>query len=322
MWYNIFKEMLYHFFILQKEELMMKNKSVGLIVFKIVNTAALTVFALICILPLWHLLMLSLSTTEGLRTNTNCGFILWPLCDDDILSFEGFADLLRSGSFWTAIANSLFYIVVGGVLTVFLSYCAAYCIKRKGIFSKPFSLMLIIAFVFNAGIVPAYVVHKEIGLTENRLGLIMIGLMSIFYIAYILSVMKRLPQSLEDAAELDGAGAFTVLFKIIFPLTKYSAAAVLVICTVARWNDWLTPLIYSIERNIWPLQVRLHEYYWYMIDDGILNSATTEYYFEYYETVHKVWCMSVISALLPIALIYPLMKSIVKENITVGAIKG
>lgn len=295
----------------------MRKKSVGRIVFKIVNSAILTVFALICILPFWHVLMSSLSTTEELWNNSGDVFLLWPLCEDGIASIEGYTELLSNDTIWMSIANSLFYIAIGGALTVIFSYCAAYCMKRGGVWSKPFTVMMVLASVFSVGIVPAYAIHKAIGLYHNRWALIMIGLMNIFYAVYVFGAMKQLPQSLEDAAELDGAGAFTVLFKIIFPLTKFSAAAVFLMCAIVRWNDWLMPLIYSVDRNTWPLQLRIYEYSTYVGYDPSCYFTMPDYSGIW----HKLQCLCVVSALVSLAVLYPLIHNIIKKNIAVGTIK-
>ncbi|MBR2879557.1 MAG: carbohydrate ABC transporter permease, partial [Oscillospiraceae bacterium] len=196
----------------------------GRIVFKVVNTIILAALAFVCLVPLWHVLMASIS--DPTYVTQHSGIIMWPLhSEGHPVTLKGYTVVLKNNSLIRGYANTIFYVGAGCLLCIVFSSLAAYCMsRRRTMWMKYLTIMLTFTMFFNGGLIPTYMVNKFLGIVNTRWVIIAMGLISIFNIIIIKTAFQSLPASLEESAQLDGAGHLTILFKIVLPLTKATIA--------------------------------------------------------------------------------------------------
>ena len=291
----------------------------GRIVFKVVNVIILAALAFVCLVPLWHVLMASIS--DPTYVTQHSGVIMWPLhSEGHPVTLKGYTVVLKNNSLIRGYANTIFYVVAGCMLCIVFSSLAAYCMsRRRTMWMKYLTIMLTFTMFFNGGLIPTYMVNKFLGIVNTRWVIIAMGLISIFNIIIIKTAFQSLPASLEESAQLDGAGHLTILFKIVLPLTKATIAVIALFYAVGKWNEYLTAAIYLTDRNLYPLQIILREIL-------IENSGTSEVDLSSlgnYDLYKKlIQYSTIIFATAPILCIYPFVQKYFVKGVMIGSIKG
>jgi len=291
----------------------------GRIVFKVINVIILAALAFVCLVPLWHVLMASIS--DPTYVTQHSGVIMWPLhSEGHPVTLKGYTVVLKNNSLIRGYANTIFYVVSGCMLCIVFSSLAAYCMsRRRTMWMKYLTIMLTFTMFFNGGLIPTYMVNKFLGIVNTRWVIIAMGLISIFNIIIIKTAFQSLPASLEESAQLDGAGHLTILFKIVLPLTKATIAVIALFYAVGKWNEYLTAAIYLTNRNLYPLQIILREIL-------IENSGSSEIDLSQlgsYDLYKKlIQYSTIIFATLPILCIYPFVQKYFVKGVMIGSIKG
>jgi len=291
----------------------------GRIVFKVINTIILAALAFVCLVPLWHVLMASIS--DPTYVTQHSGIIMWPLhSEGHPVTLKGYTVVLKNNSLIRGYANTIFYVGAGCLLCIVFSSLAAYCMsRRRTMWMKYLTIMLTFTMFFNGGLIPTYMVNKFLGIVNTRWVIIAMGLISIFNIIIIKTAFQSLPASLEESAQLDGAGHLTILFKIVLPLTKATIAVIALFYAVGKWNEYLTAAIYLTNRQLYPLQIILREIL-------IESSGTSEVdlsslgNFDNYKKL--IQYSTIIFATAPILCIYPFVQKYFVKGIMIGSIKG
>ena len=216
--------------------------------------------------------------------------------------------------------NSIFYIIVGTSLSVILTAFMAYNLSRPYLKHNGFIMkILIVTMFFGGGLIPTYLVNRALHIVNTRWVIIVMGIISIFNIIIIKTAFTTLPASLEESAQLDGAGHLTILFKVVLPLTKATIAVIALFYAVGKWNEYLTAAIYLTNRKLYPLQIILREIL-------IESSGTTEVdlsslgNFDNYKKL--IQYSTIIFATAPILCIYPFVQKYFVKGIMIGSIKG
>jgi putative aldouronate transport system permease protein len=292
------------------------------IVFKVINYILLTLLAFACLAPLWHVLMASFSNPTLLVQKT--GILLWPLYDaDHPLTLGGYYIVVKNNSLIRGYANTIYYVAVGCFCNVVLSSLAAYCMsRRKAVWMKYLILILTFTMFFNGGMIPTYMVNKALGINNTRWVIIVMGVISVFNIIIIRTAFLSLPESLEESAQLDGAGHLTILFKIILPLTKATIAVIALFYAVGKWNEYLTAAIYLTDRNLFPLQIVLREILIAATSPPGMEGDINTILGDEGNAKKLVEYSTIIFATLPILCIYPFIQKYFVKGVMIGSIKG
>ena len=155
----------------------------GRIVFKVINTIILAALAFVCLVPLWHVLMASIS--DPTYVTQHSGVIMWPLhSEGHPVTLKGYTVVLKNASLIRGYANTIFYVVAGCILCIIFSSLAAYCMsRRRTMWMKYLTIMLTFTMFFNGGLIPTYMVNKFLGIVNTRWVIIAMGLISIFNIS-------------------------------------------------------------------------------------------------------------------------------------------
>lgn len=278
---------------------------VGERIFYIADDALMIFLCVLILIPLIHVIAGSFS--DGMSYMTHSGLLFWPLNP----TLDAYRSVIHNQNIWTGYGNTLFIVVVGTVLDMLASLIAAYVLSRKNyMLKKFFNLLVVFSMYFSGGMIPFFLVVKEMGLYKSIWALIIPNLINVFNLVIVRTAMTGVPDSLEESAQLDGAGHFTILFRIIAPLILPSVAVVALYYAVAHWNSWFNALLFIKDRKNYPLQLILRE---------ILILSDTDEDFTMSETIQFA---TIVVATLPILCVYPFIQRYFVKGIMVGAVKG
>lgn len=293
------------------------KKTPARIAFEIINTLLMILVAFICAAPILHVAFASISDPTLLARSS--GLILWPLYDaDHSLTLTGYKIVFSNNSLIRGYANTLFYVSVGTCINMVLTTLGAYCVSRKRtLWMKYLMIMITVTMFFNGGLMPNYLVVKSLGMIDTRFALVIPNAINVFNLIIVRTNFVTMPASLEESAQLDGAGHITILVKIVMPLTKASLAVVALFYAVQRWNSWFDAMLYLTNRKLYPLQMILREI---LISNNQSDLNTTYQDFSKYKSLVE-YC-TIMVATVPILCIYPFIQKYFVTGVMVGSIKG
>jgi putative aldouronate transport system permease protein len=277
----------------------------------------MTLLCAVCLAPLWHVCMASLSNPRLLFASS--GIIWLPLGKPTL---QGYQMVLRNGFIATGYLNTLIYVTVSTVLGTVLTAIAGFVLSRPNLKLRGFfSMMILLTMMFSGGLIPSYMINRALGLVNNRLGVIIPGVINGFFIMIMRSAFVQLPSSYEESAKLDGAGPVTILVRILAPLVKATLAVVIMNIVVLQWNSWFQASIYlARRRELWPLQLFMREILTQNDTNRILSGTDAANATD--NVAHLVkYCVTMIGTL-PILAAYPFAQKYFVKGITLGGIKG
>ncbi|MBD2869011.1 carbohydrate ABC transporter permease [Paenibacillus arenilitoris] len=296
----------------------MKRKfSLGEAAFDTANHVFLLLFGLVCLYPMLHVLFASLSAPSRLAQHSG---ILW---GPQGFSLVGYEVVLQNPNILTGYLNTLFYVVVGTVLNVLMTAMGAYVLSRKNLMlKKPMVIMVVFTMYFGGGLIPNFLLIKELGLYDTRLALIVPGLIATWNLIVMRTGFMAVPDGLEESAKIDGANDFTILFRIILPVTKATVAVIVLFYAVGHWNAWFNAMIYLRDRELYPLQLLLREILIANSTGG--NTIESVSLMEGDQALVYVvikYC-TIIVATVPILFIYPFCQKYFMKGVMLGSMKG
>lgn len=292
------------------------KKSPSRIVFLVFLYLFLGMTALVFILPVWHVVMASFSEAKILATHT--GLVVVPLGDPTL---GGYKIVLSSPNILTGYANTAFYVIVGTTISILLTIIGAYCLSRKSFqYRNVFMLIISFTMLFNGGMVPTYMVVRNLGLYNSRWAVIIPSAISVFNLIIMRTDFMEVPASLEESAKLDGANEWTIMFRIIVPLSKATIAVILLYYAVGIWNSWFPAMIYLKDREKFPLQLILREIL-LLNDTSVMTSSADAVKNAQLERKLVKYCTIVVSTV-PIMCFYPFIQKYFTKGVMIGAVKG
>lgn len=284
--------------------------------FDVVNNSILLVVALLCVFPFLYILAVSLS--DGLHV-VNGDVLLVPKG----FNIETYKYILSSPRFnvFTGLKNSFLYTIVGTVVAVLLTYITAYALSRKRLKGR-YLIMLIFLFtwVFEAGLIPNYLVFRELGLVNSFWVMVLPTAINTFFLVIARSFLDQMPVELEESAFMDGANDFQIMWKVFLPLCKPMLATIGVFYAVNIWNSFLVPLIYLQDKSLYPIQLVLYNL--------IINPDPQSTNFEnvtrngYLLLPKNIQAAAIFLAVFPILFVYPYAQRYFTKGFLVGSVKG
>jgi len=286
-------------------------------IFDAVNLIIMAVLLAVFTWPLWFVLIASISDPVAV----NLGDVLLIPKQFTTVSYRA---LLEHKEIWSGYANTIFYTVVGTLINLVLSVCCAYPLSQKDFMPKHIFMMLIlITMYFNGGLVPTYLVVKQLGLVDTRWAMIIPGAISVYNCLVLRTYfMNSIPDELREASTLDGANSAQYLVKVVLPLSKPVLAVVGLYYGVAHWNDFYNALLYLYDESLYPLQYILRNilYSYNLENDSIaLSNLSTEKLAMAKLTMKY---SLVVVASLPMLCIYPFIQKFFVKGVMIGAVKG
>jgi putative aldouronate transport system permease protein len=196
----------------------------------------------------------------------------------------------------------------------------AYALSRQHVMWKnPVMFLIVFTMFFSGGLIPTYLLIQDLGMLNTRWALIIPSAMSAYNLIIMRTSFQSVPVSLEESAKLDGASDFTVLFRVILPLSMPVVAVMILFYGVAHWNSWFSALIYLRKRELYPLQLILREILITSSTESMMTSVGGADKTPIGETIKYA---TIIVATGPILLLYPFLQKYFVKGVMIGAIKG
>lgn len=272
------------------------------------------ILGLLTLYPFYYVLIVSFANTQASATYS-------PYLYPHVFDLTGYKMIIGDIYFFKSLMTTLFVTAVGTSLNMVISVMTAYVLSRKQLLGRK-QLIVLITFtmLFSGGLIPTYLVVSNLGLTNSIWAMIFPGMISTYYVIIMKNYFSGLPQSLEDAAKIDGANDLKVLYKIYLPISKPFMATFALFYAVERWNEWWNAYLYISDKNIKPLQIYLRDILVNFSNQlstqaqSVVNSQGKVY-------VQSVQMATIVITMLPIMCLYPFLQKYFVKGVMIGAIK-
>jgi putative aldouronate transport system permease protein len=287
--------------------------TVGQIILMLIMGAA----TLTMILPLLNILARSLSSPEA--SINMSGLAIFPK-DFDLINYR---IVFNHPALMTALWNSIVVTVVGTAINILLTTTAAYVLTRpKLIFKRVIMVFLIFMMLFEPGLVPEYLTIQSLGLMGSKWSVILVTAVNVYYLIIMMRYFEEIPASIFEAATLDGAGHLRILFSIVFPLSKAGMATITMFYAVLRWNEYFRASIYLIKAKDTLLQVVLRQFVVLGDTASIVGQQNLWNYNDLARIDYNALKgATIIVAIIPVLLLYPIVLKYYAKDVMGGGIK-
>lgn len=271
--------------------------------FNVINGILFILISIIMLIPIYKVLVDSfdLSSAYGMR--------LWP----KRFGLAGYASVLSNPTLYRPLLISVGTTLVGTFLGLALSTLGAYVLIQWDMPGRTFfANFLLFTMIFNGGMIPTYLVMKNLGLTNNLLGVVLLPAINIYNLVLMRNFFEGIPQSLFEAATLDGCTPMATFIKVVLPLSKAALASIGLMFAVAYWNDYTNYKLYITDSSLYNFQMKLRSI---MMGSDLpqANGGATE---------NTVKSAAIIIAILPFMILYPFLQKYFVKGVNVGAVKG
>ncbi|MEG6588458.1 carbohydrate ABC transporter permease [Paenibacillus barengoltzii] len=282
--------------------------------FNVVNYTLLILLVIATLYPLVYVLLASLS--DPARLLAYKGFLWKPIG----FSLEAYRAVLANPGIGIGFRNTLFIVVFGVTVNIFMTALGAYVLSRKNVmWNKVFMFIIVFTMFFGGGLIPMYLIVKGVGLLDSLWSTIIPFAVSTFNLIIMRTSFMGIPDSLEESAKIDGANHFTILFRIIIPLSMPVIAVMILYYAVDKWNGWFYASVFIRSRELFPLQLVLREILISNSTDSMSIGASAGDRFQIGETIKYA---TVIVATFPIMCVYPFLQRYFVKGVMVGSLKG
>ncbi|QSF43315.1 carbohydrate ABC transporter permease [Paenibacillus tianjinensis] len=291
----------------------MYYKTRGYRIFSIFNTCFLIILAIMCIVPLVHVLAVSFSAKSAADANL---VGLWP----KQFSVEAYKKTIDNPVFLHSIWISVQRTVLGTALTLLITFLAAYPLSKENSTFKGrtiYSWLFVFTMVFNGGMIPFYIVIQKLGLMNSFWVLVLPGAVNTFLIILMLNFFRGVPKELEEAALIDGANHFRTLFSIYLPISLPSIATIALFSMVFHWNSWFDGLLYMNNSDKFPLATFLQTV---IIQRDMSSMSINPKEMELISQT-TVRAAQIFIGAAPILLVYPFLQKYFVKGMTLGSVK-
>lgn len=289
------------------------KRSVGDIIADVLIYTLIAVLSIICLIPFIHVAAMSISSDAAVYANK-----VWLIPQDITLNAYktvlGDPSMMRSLGY-TAIVTALFT-----ALGMFLTICAAYALSRRRLKGrKAFNIMFLITMYFSAGIIPDYILMSYLNLLDTTAVLVLPLAISAYNMIILRTAMYGIPDSLEEAAQIDGCGDLRILVQVMLPLCVPTLATLALFYAVGRWNSFQDALYYINRPELQPLQLKLYNL---VNASGSNASLSQEAGGGETQAAEVVKSATIMFATIPIILVYPFVQKYFVSGVMIGAVKG
>ena len=286
----------------KEKEIKTKKPSERTSVFDIVNYIVFIIIGLIILVPIWKVIVDSLNKVGVYQ------FQIWPIQ----FTLDGYRTIIETKALIRPFFNSVITTLLGTLLGLVLSTLGGYVLVQ---FEMPgrefFAYFLMFTMIFSGGMIPEYLVMKQLGLVNTMWILVFKHGMNVYNLVLMRNFFEGIPASLFEAARIDGCSPMRIFFTIVLPLSKAALASIGLMFSVAVWNDYSTVKIYITDPDQVNFQYKLRN----MIMDG--DTPTTSYEV----SQNTLYNAGIISAILPFMILYPFLQKYFVKGVNIGAVK-
>lgn len=272
------------------------------------------ILALITLYPFYYVLIMSFA--DAVSTAQHVPYLL-----PYVIDLNGYKTIFNDLAFFKSLGVTLFVTVVGVAINMTLSIMGAYALSKKHLIGRNFFLGLILfTMLFSGGLVPGYLNIKNLGLINTIWSMILPTAISTYYMIIMKNYFVSLPESLEEAARIDGANSFVILVKIIIPISMPFVATFALFYAVERWNEWYNAMLYTSQKDLQPLQIYLREALINM-SSQLASQAKVMVGKTQKVLASTVQMACIIVTMVPILCVYPFVQKHFVKGVMVGGIK-
>ncbi len=278
------------------------------------NVLFMVALMIVTLYPLLYVLFASLSNAAELAQHR--GLLFAPLD----FTLEAYRRVFENPIILTGYRNTLFLVIVGTALNVSMTALGAYALSRRNVlFKNPILFFIVFTMFFSGGLIPTFLlVGQTLHLQNTLWALIVPGAVNTLNLIIMRTAFNAVPVALEEAARMDGANDWTILFRIVLPLSWPVVAVMILFYGVAHWNSFFSALVYLRDRELYPLQLVLREI---LISSNVQNMATDVSSGDVLAIGETIKYATIIVATLPILFVYPYLQRYFVKGVTIGAIK-
>lgn len=289
----------------------MRTKHWASVAFDVINHGLLGLIALVMIFPFWNVLASSLSTPHLVHEGQ---MIFWPK-EFSLIAYE---TIFQTSNFMQVFRNTLFITVVGTLLSMLLTIMLSYTLSKRRVLGSGVMMFLVFfTMLFSGGIIPTYILVRELHLIDSLWALILPNAMNAFNIIIMVSFFRSIPEELEDSARMDGANDVRILFRIIIPTSLPIIATITLFYAVSQWNMFFQAVMFINDPDKYTLQVLLRQLLILMTSDAV-DAALTQDVPKIGVTVKMAM---IIVATVPILLVYPFLQKYFVHGLQLGGMK-
>ncbi len=285
-------------------------------IFDVVVFAILSLWALVIFIPFYNLVMISISTqAESVSTP----FMIFPKKP----TLDSYIALFQDGRIWIGYKTTVSILALGLPINMVLTTTLAYALSKDSFPGKKAILFIILfTMFFSGGIIPLYLLVKSLNLTNKLIGVVLVSGTSTFNMIIMRNYFQSLPAAMGESARIDGAGEWTIMLRIILPLSAPIIATVALFFAVDRWNEWFNAMIFIRDTNKTPLQLVLRSIGLEasMIGEQGMASEVASQATNRYAKAMKMAAVAV--TLLPVMCVYPFLQKHFVKGVMIGAIKA
>lgn len=293
---------------------MIQSKSLGSRIFNVVNAVIMTLLSISCIYPLWYAFCLSVSS----KSAANSGLVTFYPVGFSLASYQ---QIMGDMQFFRSFLISVERTVLGTFVTMLILIIFAYPLSRSITEYKPKNVIMwivIFCMLFNGGTIPWYITMVKYGLIDNIWGLVLCGGVPVFNLILLINFYRGIPKELIEAAQVDGAGEWRILFKVIVPCSIPVLATLILFTSVSYWNEFFQGLVLSSGEKHYPLQT--------YIKQMVVSIQTTNLSMDQIEKMDKLSNKSldaakIFIAMIPMLVVYPFLQKYFVNGIMLGAVK-
>lgn len=289
--------------------------SVGERIFNICNNVIMFFIMIVMAYPIWHVIIASIS--DGSKLMAHSGLLLKPIG----FSLESYKMMSLNPMILRSYINTIYIVVVSTLLSVIVTAIAAYFLSRKyALWPKYMMMLIVFTMFFSGGMIPSYLINTQVfHMRDSYMAIILPGLINTYNLIIMRTSFEAVPESLFEAARIDGAGHWKSLFTIGIPLVKASVAVMVLYYAVDQWNSWFQASIYLTTREKFPLQLILRE----ILINNDTNSMTVGTIDSETSSISETikYAVIVVSTV-PILCVYPFLQKYFAKGALIGAVKG
>ncbi len=289
------------------------KRSKGEKAFQVFNYAFLSLIIVVCFYPVWYVAMASFSNSNLLTQHS--GLLFAPTG----FSTDAYKKVFQNPMITKGYMNTLFILIVGVIFDLFMTSLGAYFLSRKRVmFKKPIMMFIVFTMFFSGGMIPFYINLKDLHLTNTLWGLIIPFMINTSNLIILRTAFESIPESLIEAAQIDGAGHFRILSTIVLPLSKAMLAVMVLYYGVSIWNSWFWASAILRNREMYPLQIILREI---LLSNDTSSMTAGSSAMDTEAIGMTIKYATIMVATIPILCVYPFLQKYFTKGTMVGAVK-
>ncbi|OIB00790.1 ABC transporter permease [Paenibacillus sp. LC231] len=293
---------------------MFKRRTKGEAFFDIFNNFGMLIVCFLTIYPIWYVLVNAFNDGQDAMRG---GIYWWPR----MFSLENFSAVFQSSGIMTAMGITVAKTVIGVFIHVLFTAMVAYAFSRKGLIGGKFYILLgTVTMFFTGGLIPTYLLIKDLNMLDSFLVYIIPFMFSFFDLIIFMTFFREIPDGLEEAAKIDGANDWSIFLRVVLPVSMPVIATIALFHGVFQWNDYFTGVIYINNTDLQPIQTYLYK----VVAQSSSNQMMAQVPGGVSKTVtsQSIKMATMVVTTAPIVFVYPFLQRYFVKGMMIGSIKG